>query len=146
MHSTSKLYTGKSHTNALMHAIESSNKNQLNQLIKSGANLNARDISGVTPLELTLQLHRHDQLYELVFAGANLNDLDSFGRGYIHTAIALNQFNMAWFLISQGAKITEPNRSLRRWSMRLDSMKAFKPFGCIFNLILFYEQMWQIRS
>ncbi len=148
MAAMSQLYAGQNN-NELIRAIELRDMKQIVSLIKSGANLNARDSDGVTPLERTLQLREHNMFLTLTFSGANLKDLDSLGRGYIHTSIAHGQLTAARFLIAQGVTITEPNSFFQAMvdAARLkDGVKKAVLLPLLLDLYLMSECDWSVLN
>lgn len=101
---------------SLHEAIQSSDLATLKRLLSNGANVNAVDGEGNTPLHVAATIGRRDAAELLIGAGASLEAKDNYGFTPLHVA-ARNSYwgtGVAQFLISKGANIgaTTPLRKL----------------------------------
>lgn len=72
-------------------------------LVQKGANINAQDIRGYTPLYLAV-LRRHNRVVEFLAAeGADLNAQDIFGATALHAAAAVGNLEGVNILLEYGA-------------------------------------------
>lgn len=74
-------------------------------LIGSGADPNAKDVRGVTPLMEAARTGDIDAMDELVEAGARINETRSNGRTALMAAVRSRRQEAVWFLIDRGADV-----------------------------------------
>lgn len=77
--------------------------------INSGANVNARDINGSTPLHYAAYYGDLGVAELLVARGALVNAKNSFGNTPLHLAIMMENRSVASYLAQHGADINAPN-------------------------------------
>lgn len=96
----------------LHHAVKNNEINFIKFLIESGADINAKDNNGRTPLN-NFPLYNDEDDYEdridtlsfLITNGAEINNKDNKGNSILHTAIKKDNINFVRFLILNGANI-----------------------------------------
>jgi ankyrin repeat protein len=74
------------------------------RLLESGADRNAADIIGQTPLMVAVQGRNYDAIYMLVNFGANVNMCDSYGRTALSLARDASDSVSVSILIRAGAR------------------------------------------
>ncbi|MEC7521720.1 MAG: ankyrin repeat domain-containing protein [Myxococcota bacterium] len=85
---------------ALFHAVEASHDAALRRLLEAGANLEARNLRGMTPLMLAAYLgDRHAAMQHLIAGGARLDAADEHGWTAAHWAAWAGDL-VGWTLVS----------------------------------------------
>ena len=74
-----------------------------------GADVNTKDVGGVTPLHYATSLGHKEVAEPLITKGADVNAKDAFGRTLLDLAIQLGQTEIADLLCKPGG-ISEPTR------------------------------------
>lgn len=95
----------------LLAAVFGGNAAQVKELIASGADVNARDPQGRTPLMLAGYRKQHDIAQMLIKAGADLNALENRAYDLLTISSVLNDVKMVKLAIAAGADtklITSP--------------------------------------
>merc|ERR1711939_737013 len=83
---------------------------KLQEFLKDGKDVNARDYKGVTPVGYAVG---HDQLSAvkvLIDAKANLNDVDSVGNSAVHFAAGYGRVKVLEHLLARGAQASKANQ------------------------------------
>lgn len=80
-------------------------------LLAGGADVNAADASGVTPLILAASSGQKDLVELLLARGAAVNAKDQEGAGALYVATVMDQLNIAELLIARGADINAGTKS-----------------------------------
>merc|ERR1719399_2028904 len=83
---------------------------KLQEFLKDGKDVNAKDFKGVTPLGYAVG---HDQLSVvkvLVDAKANVNDVDSAGNSSVHFAAGYGRVKVLEHLLARGAAVSKVNK------------------------------------
>merc|ERR1712118_480300 len=83
---------------------------RLQEFLKAGKDVNARDFKGVTPLGYAVG---HDQLSAvkvLIDAKANLDDVDSVGNSAVHFAAGYGRVKVLEHLLARGANASKVNQ------------------------------------
>merc|ERR1711939_857650 len=83
---------------------------KLQEFLKDGKDVNARDYKGVTPLGYAVG---HDQLSAvkvLIDAKANLDDVDSVGNSAVHFAAGYGRVKVLEHLLARGANASKVNQ------------------------------------
>jgi ankyrin repeat protein len=79
-------------------------------LLDKGADVNARDAGGFTPLRVAIERKNDLELIKLLLAkGANINAKDSIGNTPLHIAAALDRFEEVELLLQKGADVNAKN-------------------------------------
>lgn len=86
----------------LIRGYPTANKDLLDIMIKYGADINALDCNGLTPLNLAIDLKNVHIVQVLVDAGANVNICDANGMTLLHHAINSKDEKIAEILIKSG--------------------------------------------
>ncbi|MGD2095837.1 MAG: ankyrin repeat domain-containing protein [Phycisphaerales bacterium] len=90
---------------SLRQAVVWGNADQVRSLLSDGADINARDRIGGTPLHAAVQ-NRHLELIELLIdEGADINAKNNTGQTPLHLAVDYSQQDIAELLIEKGADI-----------------------------------------
>ena len=92
----------------LFNAVIRSDVEAVSASIAKGANVNARDQIGHTPLHWAVEEHRRAAAEVLIAKGADLNALNIADGTPLHTALRVNDIELARLLISSGANLTIP--------------------------------------
>ena len=74
-------------------------------LLRSGANPNAEDVRGVTPLMEAARAGDVGAMSELISAGARINERRNNGRTALMAAVRSRSQEAVWFLIDRGADV-----------------------------------------
>lgn len=93
---------------ALHKAVFSSNLGTVTLLIERGANVNARNSEGFTPLNGNISA---DITNELIKHGADVNTKTDFGMTPLHWSAAYAKVEQANYLLDNGADVNAPNES-----------------------------------
>ena len=80
------------------------------RLVANGANINARDSDGLTPLHRAVLYNAEDIFNFLIASGAQLNIPDSGGWTPLHKAIANNNVKIAQILVQAGSSLTSKSK------------------------------------
>ena len=78
-------------------------------LMEKGADINAADYTGMTPLHVAAMAGRRDEARLLLKHGADLTRRDRFGDTPIHTAAVFGQGGMVKLLLDHGADLDALN-------------------------------------
>lgn len=119
---------GKAENTALDIAIVKGHLSVVKILIRRGADINAADSSGRTPLSWAAFFNQADAIDELISAGANVFNRDTFGRSPFHVAIARNSPKATAMLFKHGAGIETP-RSVTNHNGSVKEWKAYAKRG-----------------
>jgi uncharacterized protein len=98
----SDIYTD---TNALSYAVENNNREMIQLLLSAGANPNAANRRGETPLMRLTSEANVEMIRDLIAAGADLNAHNQSGETPLMRAVAHCSFSVAKELIEEGADI-----------------------------------------
>jgi len=82
---------------------------QVQLLISSGADVNARDMTGYTPLFYAVQSGQKKAAELLIGGGANVNARDGNGNTPLHYAAVRGHYDMCEVLVSNGADVGSRN-------------------------------------
>jgi len=82
---------------------------QVQLLISSGADVNAKDKTGYTPLFYAAQKGQKEVAELLIGAGANVNTKDQYGNTPLHYAAVSGHYDMCEVLVSNGADVAAKN-------------------------------------
>ena len=77
----------------------------IRSLLKRGADINAKNNQGSTPLWNALYLNKTDEAKALIEAGANVNEQDDVGRVFVLEAVARGHEDVVDLAIKKGADI-----------------------------------------
>jgi hypothetical protein len=87
----------------------------IDYLIKKGANVNAKDHLGKTPLHRAVRSRRLDVVKYLITQGADVNAKEEFGDGVLVSAVSSGNLEMVKYIVEQGADINNTDR--RGWTV-----------------------------
>jgi ankyrin repeat protein len=90
----------------LHQAVQNNDLPTIKELILAGANINAPNQDGDTPLNLAVEFEREEAVQLLVQLHANLNKIDGLGYTPLHNAILFNNFTLVNFFLASKA---DPN-------------------------------------
>jgi len=96
-------------TKSLHDAAMTGDVEQLQLLISSGADVNARDMMGYTPLFYAVQGGQKKAAELLIGGGANVNARDGYGNTPLHHAAVRGHYDMCEVLVSNGADVGSRN-------------------------------------
>lgn len=82
-------------------------------LIQKGANVNVRDVKGVSPLMEAVNLGWNDGVAQLLSSGARIDDTDDTGATPLVNAVHRRDATMARTLLAKGANPDRPDNSGR---------------------------------
>lgn len=105
-------------------------------LLDAGADIGARDVTGMTPLHVAAVYSRRRAATLLLERGADLHARDAFGDTPLHTAAIFGRTKMAIWLIRQGADPCAPNAAgrlpldLARERRHRETMDALTAYVC----------------
>ncbi|MHC4155680.1 MAG: ankyrin repeat domain-containing protein [Planctomycetota bacterium] len=97
--------------NGLHRAAKKGDVEEVKRLLDQGADLEARDKAGSTPLHLGSYTGRYEVVKLLIAAGADLNAKDDWGSTPLHDAIYSRRRDVAELLIAKGADVKIRNKS-----------------------------------
>jgi ankyrin repeat protein len=100
---------------ALHHSVSNNNEEVIRQLISRGADLNATNNYGRTPLHLAALYVCHEAGEILLDAGANIDALDQWGATPLKMRGSRNQKSLNVLLIERGAKLTDETTALNAY-------------------------------
>jgi hypothetical protein len=95
----------QSHTTALEHAVRNANREMVQLLLASGANVNLKNASGETPLMMLDADATSDLIWDLINKGAKVNFQDDGGETALMQASTQNNLEAVKTLIDAGAKV-----------------------------------------
>jgi len=99
----------RSNTTALEHAVRNANREMVQLLLSSGANVNAKNDSGETVLMMLDSDATSDLVWDLINAGADVNSKDEEGNTALMRAATTN-LEALKVLIDAGAKVNARNK------------------------------------
>jgi ankyrin repeat protein len=91
--------------NALLFSAERSTVAEVNHNLAEGADINARDKDGFTPLHMAAGAGHADVVQLLISKGAEVNAANKIGVTPLHVAAATGHVDIADLLISKGANV-----------------------------------------
>lgn len=100
----------QSNTTALEHAVRNSNREMVQLLLASGANVNLKNASGETPLMMLDDDATSDLIWDLINKGAKVNLQDDAGDTALMQATTQNNLEALKTLIDAGAKVDLRNK------------------------------------
>ncbi len=92
----------------LISAIRGKNTAEAKDLVANGADVNARDENGWTPLHHAASSGEMEIAAVLIAKGADVNAKDKYGLMPLHAAIVRGQKHVVAALVAKGASITLP--------------------------------------
>jgi len=98
-------------TNALSYAVENNNREMIQLLLSAGANPNAANRRGETPLMHLTSEANVELIRDLIAAGADANALDDSGESPLMRAVTHCNFSVAKELIDAGADVNAKDAS-----------------------------------
>lgn len=99
----------KKSTKSLHQAVIEGNFDQVRQLILEGADVNAKDQAGYTPLSYVAERGQNSLAETLIAAGANVNVTDNYGNTPLHYAAMRGHYDMCKLLVTKGANTGTKN-------------------------------------
>ncbi|HEV7680994.1 MAG TPA: ankyrin repeat domain-containing protein [Pyrinomonadaceae bacterium] len=100
----------QSHSTALEHAVRNANREMVQLLLASGAEVNLKNASGETPLMMLDSDATSDLIWDLINKGAKLNHQDEAGENALMQAATQNNLEALKTLIEAGAKVDLRNK------------------------------------
>jgi len=100
----------RSGTTALEHAVRNANREMVQLLLYSGANVNAKNAAGETVLMMLDGDATSDLVWDLINAGANVNLKDEEGNTALMRAATSNNLETLKALIDSGAEVNARNK------------------------------------
>lgn len=100
-----------SHTTALEHAVINANREMIQLLIAAGADVNATNSSGETPLMMLDSDATADLTWDLINAGAKVNTRDKQGNNALMHAASVNNIELLKTLLEAGAQVNDKNKA-----------------------------------
>ena len=79
-------------------------------LVRHGANVNAKDKNGRTPLHLAIGGRHFEVVKYLVKHGADVNAKDKDGNTSLHKAVIMNELEVVKYLVKHGANLNAKNK------------------------------------
>lgn len=104
------LRDNRSHTTALEHAVRNANREMVQLLLFSGANVNLKNDSGQTVLMMVDNDATSDLIWDLINAGAKVDITDDAGNTALMEASSANNLEALRTLIDAGAKVDSKNK------------------------------------
>merc|ERR550537_1517026 len=83
---------------------------KINDFLKDGKDVNARDFKGVTPLGYAVGHDKLSAVKVLIDAKANLDDVDSVGNSAVHFAAGYGRVKVLEHLLARGAQASKVNQ------------------------------------
>lgn len=102
-----RLFSGSKLDMELIETITSNNVNKIKDLIKKGANVNARDGVGNTCLMLACDFNNFETVSFLLSKKANVDFVNQFGYTALHFAVQKNDLKVVRLLINSSEAIVE---------------------------------------
>ena len=102
-----RLFLGSKLDLELIETITSNNVNKIKDLIKKGANVNARDGVGNTCLMLACDFNNFETVSFLLSKKANVDFVNQFGYTALHFAVQKNDLKVVRLLINSSEAIVE---------------------------------------
>jgi ankyrin repeat protein len=93
-------------TQSLLEAVKKGNIDLVKSLISSGANINAKDDRGMTPLHEAAYYGQREVAKVLIAKGANVNETDTAGQTPLHIAANFGAKFVPELLLANGANIS----------------------------------------
>lgn len=100
----------RSNTTALEHAVRNANREMVQLLLASGANVNLKNASGATPLMMLDDDATSDLIWDLINKGAQVNLQDDAGHTALIQAATQNNLEALKTLIDAGGKVDIRNK------------------------------------
>jgi len=98
-------------TTPLMHAVETSTVEMVENLIKYGSNVDVADSSGTTPLIYSIKTNKQDIASVLIKKSRNINMKDQHGRSAIHYAAKKGNENIFKQVVAAGGDLKLVDKS-----------------------------------
>lgn len=105
-------------------AAENGQLAEVQRLIRSGSNVNAQRVNGLTPLHLAASFNHLQTAAALLSAGANPAIAQKHGRTPLHLAAYNGHVAMLRLLLSHGAPINAADSSTKATALHLAAMRG----------------------
>jgi len=83
---------------------------RIQEFLKDGKDINAKDFKGVTPLGYAVGHDKFDVVKALVDGKANVNEVDSVGNSAVHFAAGYGRVKILEHLLARGANASKVNQ------------------------------------